>query len=50
MNKGDAILRMLMEIKLDMKELQEKVDKIEIKLDLFDKTKHQKETKTISSC
>ncbi|QDZ74539.1 hypothetical protein D0437_16240 [Bacillus cereus] len=37
MNKGDEILRMLMEIKLDMKELHEKVDKMEIKLDLLKK-------------
>ncbi|CUB51359.1 hypothetical protein BN2127_JRS10_00878 [Bacillus subtilis] len=44
MNKGDAILRMLVEIKLDMKELQEKVDKMEIKLDLLTKQNIKNET------
>ncbi|MBG9510715.1 hypothetical protein ABE47_00410 [Bacillus thuringiensis] len=33
MNKGDAILRLLSEIKLDLKEVKEQVEQMQTKLD-----------------
>ncbi|HDT6579287.1 hypothetical protein [Bacillus thuringiensis] len=36
MNKGDAILRLLSEIKLELKEVKEQVEQIQIKLDTFE--------------
>ncbi|PFT85486.1 hypothetical protein COK81_23450 [Bacillus thuringiensis] len=35
MNKGDAILRLLSEIKLELKEVKEQVEQMQIKLDTF---------------
>ncbi|AHA75523.1 MULTISPECIES: hypothetical protein [Bacillus] len=35
MNKGDAILRLLSEIKLELKEVKEHVEQMQIKLDTF---------------
>lgn len=51
MNKGDAILRLLSEIKLELKEVKEQVEQIQIKLDTFESQNQvknkvkQKETK-----
>ncbi|MED3275763.1 hypothetical protein P4372_30600 [Bacillus thuringiensis] len=36
MNKGDAILRLLSEIKLEIKEVKEQVEQIQITLDTFE--------------
>ncbi|MFT4142639.1 MAG: hypothetical protein QM671_27395 [Bacillus sp. (in: firmicutes)] len=36
MNKGNAILRLLSEIKLKLKEIKEQVEQIQIKLDTFE--------------
>ncbi|PHG64238.1 hypothetical protein [Bacillus toyonensis] len=36
MNKGDAILRLLSEIKLELKEAKEQVEQMQIKLDTFE--------------
>ncbi|QDZ77425.1 hypothetical protein [Bacillus cereus] len=36
MNKGDAILRLLSEIKLDLKEVKEQMEKMQTKLDIFE--------------
>ncbi|MBW3496536.1 MULTISPECIES: hypothetical protein [Bacillus] len=36
MNKGDAILRLLSEIKLELKEVKEQMEKMQIKLDTFE--------------
>ncbi|WP_144518994.1 hypothetical protein [Bacillus thuringiensis] len=35
MNKGDAILRLLLEIKLELKEVKEQVEQMQITLDTF---------------
>jgi len=36
MNKGNAILRLLSEIRLELKEIKEQVEQIQIKLDTFE--------------
>lgn len=36
MNKGDAILRLLSEIKLELKEVKEQMEKMQTKLDTFE--------------
>lgn len=36
MNKGDAILRLLSEIKLELKEVKEQMEQIQTKLDTFE--------------
>ena len=36
MNKGDAILRLLSEIKLELKEVKEKMEKMQTKLDTLE--------------
>ncbi|HDR8449206.1 hypothetical protein [Bacillus cereus] len=36
MNKGDAILRLLSEIKLELKDVKERIEKIQTKLDTFE--------------
>ncbi|MEK4418589.1 MULTISPECIES: hypothetical protein [Bacillus] len=36
MNKGDAILRLLSEIKLELKDVKEQVEQIQSKLDTFE--------------
>ncbi|MHA2896177.1 hypothetical protein [Bacillus cereus] len=36
MNKGDAILRLLSEIKLELKEVKEQVEQMQTKLDIFE--------------
>ncbi|UIJ69848.1 hypothetical protein LW858_31900 (plasmid) [Bacillus cereus] len=36
MNKGDAILRLLSEIKLELKEVKEQVGQMQTKLDIFE--------------
>ncbi|PGW34367.1 hypothetical protein [Bacillus thuringiensis] len=36
MNKGDAILRLLSEIKLELKEVKEQVGQMQTKLDTFE--------------
>lgn len=36
MNKGDAILRVLSEIKLELKEVKEQIEQIQTKLDIFE--------------
>ena len=50
MNKGDAILRLLSEIKLELKEVKEQVEQMQTKLDTFEqqdqvknKVKHKKQ-------
>ncbi|MEW9576421.1 hypothetical protein U9K47_13570 [Bacillus toyonensis] len=35
MNKGDAILRLLSAIKLEIKDVKEQIEKMQIKLDTF---------------
>ena len=46
MNKGDAILRLLSEIKLELKEVKEQVEQMQTKLDTFEQQSRAKETKT----
>ncbi len=36
MNNGDAILRLLSEIKLELKEVKEQVEQMQTKLDIFE--------------
>lgn len=36
MNKGDAILRLLSEIKLELKEVKEQIEKMQTKLDTLE--------------
>lgn len=36
MNKGDAILRLLSEIKLELKEVKKQIEQIQTKLDIFE--------------
>ncbi|MCQ6531191.1 hypothetical protein [Bacillus mycoides] len=36
MNKGDAILRLLSEIKLELKDVKEQIEKMQTKLDSFE--------------
>ncbi|WP_144519237.1 hypothetical protein [Bacillus thuringiensis] len=36
MNKGDAILRLLSEIKLELKDVKEEIEKIQTKLDTLE--------------
>ena len=36
MNKGDAILKLLSEIKLELKEVKEQVEQMQTKLDTFE--------------
>ncbi|AHA75128.1 hypothetical protein ABE42_01445 [Bacillus thuringiensis] len=56
MNKGDAILRLLSEIKLELKEVKEQVEQIQTKLDTFEpqnqvknKVKHKKQKTNINT-
>ncbi|OTW56114.1 hypothetical protein BK703_15170 [Bacillus thuringiensis serovar silo] len=56
MNKGDAILRLLSEIKLELKEVKEQVEQMQTKLDTFEeqdqvknKVKHKKQKTNINS-
>ncbi|PYE88356.1 hypothetical protein [Bacillus sp. 196mf] len=56
MNKGDAILRLLSEIKLELKEVKEQMEKMQAKLDTFEqqnqvknKVKHKKQKTNINS-
>ncbi|MGY1423422.1 hypothetical protein [Bacillus cereus] len=42
MNKGDAILRLLSEIKLELKEVKEKMEQMQKKLDIFEQQTKQK--------
>ncbi|MBU4642781.1 hypothetical protein [Bacillus toyonensis] len=56
MNKGDAILRLLSEIKLELKEVKEQVEQMQTKLDTFEqqnqvknKVKHKKQKTNIHS-
>ncbi|OUB98431.1 hypothetical protein BK784_16825 [Bacillus thuringiensis serovar medellin] len=56
MNKGDAILRLLSEIKLELKEVKEQVEQMQTKLDTFEqqnqvknKAKHKKQKININS-
>jgi len=56
MNKGDAILRLLSEIKLELKEVKEQIEKMQTKLDTFEqqnqvknKVKHKKQKTNINS-
>ncbi len=39
MNKGDAILRLLMEIKLELKEVKEQMERMETKIEKIGKNK-----------
>ncbi|MGG0260143.1 hypothetical protein ABEY48_16605 [Bacillus mycoides] len=55
MNKGDAILRLLSEIKLELKEVKEQVEQMQTKLDTFEqqdqvknKVKHKKQKTNIN--
>ncbi|MBT2577516.1 hypothetical protein J7E43_08850 [Bacillus sp. ISL-8] len=36
MNKGDAILRLLSEIKLELKDVKEQIEKMQTKLDILE--------------
>ncbi|HFK1812608.1 TPA: hypothetical protein ACGXQD_005794 [Bacillus cereus] len=56
MNKGDAILRLLSEIKLELREVKEQVKQMQTKLDTFEqqdqvknKVKHKKQKTNINS-
>ncbi|MEI4618673.1 hypothetical protein [Bacillus cereus] len=56
MNKGDAILRLLSEIKLELKEVKEQVEQMQTKLDTFEqqdqvknKVKHKKQKTNINA-
>ncbi|MGQ3740356.1 hypothetical protein [Bacillus mycoides] len=54
MNKGDAILRLLTEIKLELKEVKEQVEIMHIKIEKMEKPNRSKDidrkkTKTSSS-
>ncbi|MGU3442260.1 hypothetical protein ACLBXI_20035 [Bacillus cereus] len=56
MNKGDAILKLLSEIKLELKEVKEQVEQMQTKLDTFEqqdpvknKVKHKKQKTNINS-
>ncbi|OPA16478.1 hypothetical protein [Bacillus cereus] len=44
MNKGDAILRLLSEIKLELKDVKEQIEKIQTKLDSFEQQNQVKNT------
>ncbi|MEW4149991.1 hypothetical protein Q0N88_06845 [Bacillus thuringiensis] len=46
MNKGDAILRLLMEIKLELKEVKEQMERMQTKIE---KIEQQNGTKQITS-
>ncbi|KFM95598.1 hypothetical protein D0U04_25565 [Bacillus clarus] len=43
MNKGDAILRLLMEIKLELKEVKEQVEQIQTSLKNIEKQNQKRE-------
>lgn len=43
MNKGDAILRLLSEIKLELKDLKEQMEQIQTKLDTFEQQNQVKD-------
>ncbi|WP_242316846.1 hypothetical protein [Bacillus cereus group sp. BfR-BA-01489] len=56
MNKGDAILRLLSEIKLELEEVKEQVEQMQIKLDTFEqqnqvknKVEHKKQKTKINA-
>lgn len=44
MNKGDAILRLLMEIKLELKEVKEQMERMQTKIEKIEQQKKQKST------
>lgn len=44
MNKSDAILRLLSEIKLELKDVKEQIEKIQTKLDTFEQQNQVKNT------
>lgn len=46
MTKGDAILRLLTEIKLELKETKETIEKLDKRLDQIDKQTHSPKVST----
>ncbi|OUC03366.1 hypothetical protein BK784_03965 [Bacillus thuringiensis serovar medellin] len=43
MNKGDAILRLLMEIKLELKEVKEQMERMQTKIEKIEQQNKQKQ-------
>ncbi|PGH77223.1 hypothetical protein CN899_29835 [Bacillus thuringiensis] len=43
MNKGDAILRLLMEIKLELKEVKEQMERMETKIEKIEQQNRKKQ-------
>ncbi|MBO1580164.1 MULTISPECIES: hypothetical protein [Bacillus] len=49
MNKGDAILRLLMEMKFEIKELQEQIERMQKSLENIEKQSLPKKSETSST-